>query len=327
MLFNIFADGLDFYKSIFRVRLVEELSVEQRYPDEDFSFERKLRLILIVTCFSSIFAFGTQILNSAVQARVGISPESNTLIDSLTSVPILSAFVMVVFAGPLIEEVAFRLWLTNSKPSFIGGLYLFAYYIGLFLSGLVVNLELTDELTAIMGLAILVLLFGGVTGLLFIKPEKVKQFADRSISWMLVVTIVTFAAIHFLNFDLGLQYLPLIFILTLPQLSAGFVFGYLKLRFGFWTAVVSHGVQNFILSIAFFAIIPFLSAADITAVLASLNSGDLTTFIDLIQSADNLFFSLSLLGMLLVYVIVIVVMIWYGILLGLQSRKKLSTTM
>jgi membrane protease YdiL (CAAX protease family) len=323
MLINVFKDGLDFYKSIFAGKAnLSNQTLEDSHKHQKLGAVAKFRLVWIISCIGAAVALVGQVINMYVQAGVGISGDSNTLVTTLGEMDPGSAFLLVVVLGPLIEEVAFRLWISQDKASIIGGLYLFAYYLGIFLSGLLIRAFGENEASVIAGFGVFVALFLLVSLLIRIKEEALKNFVNNHLRAIVVTTILTFAIIHFLNFDLGLVYLPLVLILTLPQLTAGFVFTYVRLRLGFVAAFLSHAMQNLILGVAFFTLTPFLSLDQTRDILNDLNRGYLLKVFELLFEVDEIGFQLSVAALITLYLLVLTTIITYFTKLYLQSRKK-----
>lgn len=65
--------------------------------------------------------------------------------------------------------------------------------------------------------------------------------------FFIVVSSIIFGIIHIRNYDYQDSHLPYIILITSPQIFAGFVFAYVRTKFGFGYCVVTHATSNFIL--------------------------------------------------------------------------------
>ena len=158
--------------------------------------------------------------------------ESNNLAGAFESMPALALFVTVVLVAPISEEIIFRLPL---RP--------FLWKIAL------AGAFLTQALVALLpGVWFLMPLWLGLTVLAFYcfvarRQKQAFQVVYRRFGgWIFYTVAILFGAVHIANYDATVwQWLP---VLVLPQITIGLWLGFVRLRYGFWWAVIAHGFHN-----------------------------------------------------------------------------------
>jgi membrane protease YdiL (CAAX protease family) len=157
-------------------------------------------------------------------------------LEQLTSKGPLYALLMGAGVAPLIEETLFRGWLDGRKRNLV-------FVIGLLLSfgaiwGLSLALPTQPLVTAGVGLALLVL----TAVLTWRAGTSVPAWYQRYFPAFYFLSAVAFAISHFSNYSLDRPWLLVPFVL--PQLVAGLIFGFARVRFGFWANLLLHMSSN-----------------------------------------------------------------------------------
>lgn len=152
---------------------------------------------------------------------------------------------LVVLAAPLYEELAFRSWLSGREAHLAA--------VGAFIAGFVlttviaggVGLGLADpvqEMGAASGMGVAV---GAVLALLALwrvpKGPPLRWFATL-FPLFFWASALLFASIHLFNYT-G-EFSPLLLALVVPQLIAGTIFGYARVQYGLWSAILLHVLHN-----------------------------------------------------------------------------------
>lgn len=144
-----------------------------------------------------------------------------------------TSFVIII-VGPLIEEIAFRLGLSFKKKNLLVAIPFLCFFILSSLVGSYKNFIL-------LKLVACILVF---ISLLFTTQEYWTSFNTKFGKAVIIVLALTFGWMHILNYDVVMNYLPLYFIVTLPQVIMGITFTYLRLNIGFWIALAGHMSLN-----------------------------------------------------------------------------------
>lgn len=77
------------------------------------------------------------------------------------------------------------------------------------------------------------------------EPGFLESFTQRLFPVAFWATTLVFALIHLGNYDMSDGTVgPLIIIMVLPQIVAGVIFAYARMRFGFLAAFLLHGAHN-----------------------------------------------------------------------------------
>jgi membrane protease YdiL (CAAX protease family) len=165
--------------------------------------------------------------------------ESHKLDALLKELPPWIFGLLVIFLGPLIEEVVFRLhlkyraWVVNIllPLAFSGLIYIVLDSIGQHVNFMIV-------------LAAIVLLYS----LFLIKnPNALAAFWDRKFPVIFYITALSFALVHIFNFELSQEIILITPLLVAPQFVLGFLIGYLRVRLGFMWGVALHVSHNAVL--------------------------------------------------------------------------------
>lgn len=143
--------------------------------------------------------------------------------------------VVVILAAPIGEEVLFRGWLTGRPRA----LWLLAMAILAGLLLIAVSLHWHDQ-AASLGFVTAVL--AALVGWLVLRrrADPPRWFVRGFAVWF-YVSVAVFGMAHMANFPrLSWTLLPMV----LPQLWAGLVFGYLRMRHGLVASILAHACGN-----------------------------------------------------------------------------------
>ncbi len=154
----------------------------------------------------------------------------------------IRAIIVLAIIVPLVEELIFRLPLVF-RPDFMGlsaGTFSFML-VHLILDG--IGLLEADQVNYVA------ICMACIIGILIYFTSKKKETSIRSFyksRYNLIVwfSILFFGFMHIFNFDLSIKNLLLLPFLTLPQLVAGTVLSFIRLRFGFVFAIGYHISHN-----------------------------------------------------------------------------------
>ncbi len=182
----------------------------------------------------------------AYVASKGIDSETFIADEGLTTAEII---VFGVVLAPLIEESAFRLWITRLRPAFlvVGGLLML-----LFATGEAASLALLVPAVLLVGIAIAARPDAGIVAGRADRRRSITHVWDGHFGWVFYGSAAVFGLIHLFNYDLGVADgadLTLAPLLIAPQLAGGLVLAYTRVRLGFWYAVANHAVYNALLTI------------------------------------------------------------------------------
>jgi membrane protease YdiL (CAAX protease family) len=168
---------------------------------------------------------------------VEVTP-SQKIEDAMTA-PLAPLVLSVVFLGPLVEEVLFRSWLSGERRMLLAAALFIALYVGgpqlLAIAGWTVTASARFGFLAAAGIA-----FAGVMAALP-RTAPLAAYADAFplIFW---ANALLFGVLHIANYAGSAGVLLALF--TLPQLIAGLIFGYARIRIGLWAAIGLHMAFN-----------------------------------------------------------------------------------
>lgn len=158
-------------------------------------------------------------------------------------------FASILF--PFFEEVAFRFGLVKNRLWMLLGLSLAIYYFLISSTGLIFAWFLGTDTNSVLSSVFNIFLFAtmAVSYLFFEKLDttKTNTFLEKNFSKIFYTLSFLFAFIHLANFENIVNYWYLFPFLILPQFWVGLIFGFLRQKFGFWSALIAHGVHNLVL--------------------------------------------------------------------------------
>lgn len=152
---------------------------------------------------------------------------------------------LVVIGAPVLEEIAFRGWLSG-RPGHVLALLALAAGIG----SLATMAALGDTTGVSTGVSagivvIACLVFFPGLALLIVwrwRRRPAMGWFARAFPLFFWLSTAGFACVHLFNFDRGSLYvlLPLV----LPQFVTGSILGYLRVHYGLWAAMLLHALHN-----------------------------------------------------------------------------------
>lgn len=148
---------------------------------------------------------------------------------------------LVVIGAPLLEEIAFRGWLSG-RPGHVYALLALA--VGL--TGIAAVVLRNGDPGLATGLVLLAgVVLVPVLALLILwrwRSRPAMRWFTRAFPLFFWLSTAAFACIHLFNFDEGSLYvlLPLV----LPQFLTGSILGYLRVHYGLWAAMLLHALHN-----------------------------------------------------------------------------------
>ena len=152
--------------------------------------------------------------------------------------------LLSVLILPLLEETGFRLSL-KFKPLFLAlTLGVLGYYIA---SKAIYHAKLSDIHHHFEERIIIVLIILIVAYPLFSIPKIKKTlelFWENNFRWILYFFCFGFAWVHIFNYELTLEHLLLMPIITMDKLVSALCYGYTRVNYGFIYAFVIHMLNN-----------------------------------------------------------------------------------
>jgi membrane protease YdiL (CAAX protease family) len=164
----------------------------------------------------------------SLSGRLGYQLPTHAL-DNMKLSPVLTA--LVVIAAPLVEDTAFRGWLSG-RPGHLAGILVLA-------AGGALAALYRFALPGLIGLGAAVTVAGALLWLLRQRPPF--AWFQRRFGWFYWGSALAFAALHLSNFAAaGPAALPLV----LPQFVLALFLGYLRVTRGLWTSMALHMLHN-----------------------------------------------------------------------------------
>lgn len=168
----------------------------------------------------------------------------HAVVKMLKEYPFAVAFLLVAVVGPVIEEVMFRYPLRYTKVRFM-------LLFGILSLCCIPFIMEPFKNSPLPGLG-LVLIFPALA-ICFLLYESwqvaVQQWWHRSFAFIFYSTSVVFSLIHIFNFENPEIPLAWLWLLVLPQLSGGLMWGYIRMKYGLKWAMAGHGLSNAVLVI------------------------------------------------------------------------------
>lgn len=163
------------------------------------------------------------------QSRFGLP-----LPDAFGQVPVEWLIPIAVLAAPMIEECFFRGWLTGRPRALwllvctlAGGALLYASASGM------------DPFVASAALAALIL--AAIAGWAILRKRATPAWFAPAFPALFYLVAIAFSLVHVVNYPtLSWLLLPMV----LPQLWAGLVLGFIRMRIGLLASILAHATSN-----------------------------------------------------------------------------------
>lgn len=269
--------------------------IKPRY-DIDFSSKNFFAKFLDIIYFLSIAIVGALVfgfITSAVMKMIGYDMTQNSVVELFEETPIYFFSFMALLWAPLIEESTFRLGLRFSPWKLsVSITFIFAtiFFIILdYLPSLAFVIERAFENLLWQNIAMIVVSFILIIVIVLklvieksVNKKYIENLYRNNFSQIFYSLAILFGAIHLLNFKNFGEFWYVSFLLFLPQLSASFILGYIRMKYGILWSMFTHFLYNgfFTVPIILLSILPksflendFASNPDI---LDSLSSGEVT---------------------------------------------------
>lgn len=158
--------------------------------------------------------------------------------------------LIAVVAAPLLEELAFRSWLTKtfwlSAPAFCIALFLGLYF------GIVALFDATGGALAMRQAALIVVpFFAVVAGFVWMwrlrRAGRYEAFVKRLFPFVFYLTVIGFGLSHIGNYETSWT---VAWPMTLNPMFSALVYGFARVRWGLGAAILLHVGNN---GVAFFA--------------------------------------------------------------------------
>lgn len=167
--------------------------------------------------------------------------------DVMATMGPIAFFILGVIVAPLMEELFFRLTLKYSKYAFTGILFALGFTAFAFIpEG---NKTLTYLLLAVFIIGQLgsTLVFHSISrkdqG-----PELLKVIHRKYYGWLFYGQAIIFGLVHISNYNLAeMDAWYILPFLVVPQTMLGFILGYSRIKYGFWSNIYLHMVHNAVL--------------------------------------------------------------------------------
>lgn len=141
---------------------------------------------------------------------------------------------LVVIGAPVMEEIAFRGWLSGKPGPFFA-------LVALALGAIGFTVMHASVPAAGAALAIAGILASGIA-LFFLRRKPAMGWFARGFPAFFWLSTISFALVHLANFEEGS--LAVLLPLVLPQFILGSMLGYIRVRFALWAAIALHAAHN-----------------------------------------------------------------------------------
>jgi membrane protease YdiL (CAAX protease family) len=146
-------------------------------------------------------------------------------------------WLLIVFVGPILEEAAFRGWLTGTPRAF--GITGSIIAVG---AALVLMPTLSWFATTALGAA---LLAGIVGSLLWLRADGASAGYQRLFPYLYWLSCLAFGLVHLTNLTIGHNRFAVLWVA--PQLVLGTILGYGRVKLGMWSNILIHMLHNSII--------------------------------------------------------------------------------
>lgn len=219
--------------------------------EADIKWYMKLWNVVRIWGFYIGFAFLFSIISNVLLALLNY-PNENFAVNNFVQ---NESFWLVFFYGiiwaPVTEEISFRLGLKFSPFRMALSLVSFTLFLILLL-----NIPLfpdnflgLGEFSKLIAYLLFVIITTPVLGLVLkigVLKDSFEVFHHKIFPFLLYFTSIAFGLAHISNYLVGIDKIWFITpLLIAPQLTFGFILGYIRVKYGFGWSVFSHMLNNF----------------------------------------------------------------------------------
>ena len=224
-----------------RYLLVKGKLVKNRYSLRE-RFTGFLR-IYFLTIFLGITGVG---VSFAFFSFIKMERPVNLFWRSLENQTLFYQFVSLCLLAPIIEEMLFRACLRYSKLNFaVTAGFCFYIFPGILIKGRGI---FGEDNPLSLRIALMLIVVAAVYSILQSKPvfdNHLTKFWSSHFKLIFYLSVLSFGLIHVTNFEINPATFIVAPMLTLPQIAGGFMFGYIRLKYGILYAVLLHAANNF----------------------------------------------------------------------------------
>lgn len=201
-------------------------------PNLDVSIQNRGAFTVLLRIYALDMAIMAVLIGLAsALVAIGIDIPETALADMEITWQIV---LLVVIGAPVMEELAFRGWLSGKPGPFNA---LLALAVGA--SGFILTHAAEPALGALFVVAALI---GAGLALVLLRNAGPMGWFARAFPALFWFSTLAFALVHLANFDEGS--LAVLLPLVLPQFVLGMMLGYVRVRFALWAAIVLHAAHN-----------------------------------------------------------------------------------
>ncbi|WP_379548853.1 type II CAAX prenyl endopeptidase Rce1 family protein [Qipengyuania sp. DSG2-2] len=158
--------------------------------------------------------------------------------NTLNEIELTPGFIAIIVLGaPLAEELVFRGWLSG-RPGHVAACLLGAVAFYLQPENIFDEAAFESAIVVVM----VILLPAAIGALWHWRKRSPMRWFARGFPGIFWLVTLAFALVHLTNYQEGALYvlLPLV----LPQFIAGTLFGYARVQYGLWAAILLHAMHN-----------------------------------------------------------------------------------
>lgn len=221
--------------------LVKGKLIKNRYSLRE-RFAGFLR-IYFLTIFLGITGVG---LSFAFFNLIKMERPVNLLGHLLENQKLIYQFVVICMIAPFVEEMLFRVCLRYSKLNFaVTAGFCFYIFPGILIKGRGI---FGEDNPLSLRIALVLIVIATVYSILQRNQaidNRLTKFWSLHFKLIFYLSVISFGFLHVTNFENSLTVILLAPMLTLPQIAGGFMFGYIRLKYGILYAVLLHAANNF----------------------------------------------------------------------------------
>ncbi|MDD1539445.1 hypothetical protein [Riemerella anatipestifer] len=210
-----------------------------RFSKESYGFFLNTKTILI-NYFKILFLY---IILVAIFAYFGfMESDKSSSLKSDGDIPMYFKLIFICLAGPIVEELVFRLPLEVSKVNIFVAtffLYLFLFFI---------TKKYHPDINVLLKYSICFFILFVSWGLIYLKYDSISVILQKNFLIYFHLLTIAFCLVHYGNYNFNIKSVAP-YLLMFLMLINGYYFAYTRLRFGFPYAIFIHIFHNTLISI------------------------------------------------------------------------------
>ncbi|MCK4358236.1 MAG: CPBP family intramembrane metalloprotease [Candidatus Cloacimonetes bacterium] len=237
----------NYYFKTFK-KIISFICSPKNVLDKSYSFKENLVYVFSVWIITIIlFLLSEKLINYLQVIRLIEPTVPHKPLGVLKGYPFIVFLSFSLIIGPLLEELVFRLSLKFNRLNLSISCGAITYFFSspCLFNNKDVEIGINNIYRLLLGFTVFIVFYYLILNNSI--ERKLSNFWDRNFKYIFYFSVLSFGMIHITNYELSLNHLLFIPIITLPRIILGIIFGFIRTKFGIGWSIVLHVFYNGVL--------------------------------------------------------------------------------